>query len=131
MGCISTTITLCSKVERLLRVFGETVQEKLQKAIDIPRSALARIYAVAILGIRKANVDRLIKENDVRMGIPAVRIERHIVTAIGDTAWTKLEQKSTSGSTARTAVQPQDKWCIFWRIARLEEPVNQVKVSRP
>ena len=117
-------------MESLHRVFGESVQEKLQKAIDIPRSALASIYVIAILGIRKANVDRLIKEDDVCMGIPAIGIERHIATAIRDPAWAKLEKKSTGGSTPRTAVQPQDKWCILWRIARLEEPVYQVKVSK-
>jgi len=131
MGCVSTTITLCSEVEGLLRVFGEPVQEKLQKCIDILSSEVAGIYVVAILGIREANVDRLIKEDDIRMRIPAIGIERRIVTAIGDTARTELEQKSTSGSTAWTAIQPQDKRGILWRIARFKEPVDQVKISRP
>jgi len=131
MGCVSTTITLCSEVEGLLRVFGEPVQEKLQKCIDILSSEVAGIYVVAILGIREANVDRLIKEDDIRMRIPAIGIERRIVTAIGNTARTELEQKSTSGSTAWTAIQPQDKRGILWRIARFKEPVDQVKISRP
>ena len=129
MRCISTAITLCSKVERLLRVFGETVQEKLQKDIDIFRSELARFHLAAILGIRETDVNGLVEEDDIGMSVPAVGIKRRIMTTIRDTAGTKLEQKPSRGATARTAVQPQDKWCILWRIARLEEPADQVNVS--
>jgi len=131
MGSISTTITLCSEVERLLRVFGESVQEKLQKGIDIFPSELARIHLAAIFGIRETDVNGLVEEDDIGMGVPAVGIECCIVTAIRDTAGTKLEQKPSRGATARAAVQPQDQWCILWRIARLEEPVEQIKASWP
>lgn len=34
---------------------------------------MASVYVAAILGIREANVDRLVKEDDIRMHIPADR----------------------------------------------------------
>jgi len=92
---------------------------------------LAGIYVAAILGIREANVGRLAKEDDIRMRIPAVGIERRIVTAIGNTARTKLlEQKPIRGTTAWTTIQAQDKRSVLWRIARLKEPVDQVKIPQ-
>ena len=117
MGCICTTVALCGEMERLRRVFRESVQEKFQEGIDVFPSELAGIDLAAILGIGETDVDGLVKEDDIGVRIPAVGIEGHIVTAIGNSARTKLEEQPSGGTTAWASVQPQDKRCILWRIA--------------
>ena len=87
---------------------------KSSRKADVFPSELAGIDFAAVLRIGETDVDRLVKENDIGVRVPAVGIEGHIMTAIRNTARTKLEEQPSGGTTARASIQPQDE---IWRIA--------------
>jgi len=82
-------------MERLGRVFGEASEEELHECVNILSSNRASIDGAAILGIRISNINGLVKEDHVGVGVPTVGVVRRVSALVRDAAWTKLEQKAS------------------------------------
>lgn len=92
---VNATVTLSGNVEWETRVFGETRVEELKECIDILTSNRTVIHRGAIVGVRKADVHRLVKEDDVGMCIPTVWVESRVAALIGDVARPQFKEKSS------------------------------------
>lgn len=106
-------------------VFGELGHEELQESIDILGSGGGVVDGLSV-GIRVADLDRLIKEDHVGVGVPAVRIRFGRRSVLCDVARTELEQETGGARAAGTAVEPEHEWVILWLGAALEEPEEEM-----
>ena len=123
VGRVSASVTLCSDMERLGRVFGETVEEQLEEGINVLASDGAGVDLGIAIGVRETNVDWLVKEENVGVGVPAVLVEGCVGSVVGYTAWSKFEQKSSGGTATGAAIQPKKQRGILGRVARFKEPI--------
>jgi len=85
---IYSAITLCSNMEWLRRIFREFVQKQFQERVDVFTGGRGVGHCCAIVPIRIANINWLVKENDVEMIVPGVGIESGVDfgTFLGDGA---------------------------------------------
>src|SRR6267154_5186027 len=109
-------------MERLGRVFGEAAEEKFHECINILSSSRACVDGAAIFRVRISNVNGLVKEDHVGVGIPAVGVVRRVGAIVRDAARTKLEQKASRRAASRATVQPHYEGRILGRGTRLKEP---------
>jgi hypothetical protein len=114
---IGAAITLGGEMERLSGVFGEAAEEEFHEGINILSSNRARVDGTAIFRVRIPNVDGLVEENHVRVGVPAVGVNRRVGAFVGNVTRTKLEQKASRRATSWAAVEPHHKGRIFRRSA--------------
>jgi hypothetical protein len=77
-----------------LRILREPVQEHFKESIDVLRCNRRSRHFRAVVAIRVAYVNRLVEEDDIRMGIPAVRIKCGVTALINDVAWSELEEET-------------------------------------
>jgi hypothetical protein len=73
-------------------VLWETSDKQLKERVNIQPSDRTRIHSRTIGGVRIADTDGLVKENDVGTFIPRMRVECRIFSLVDDTAWTEFEQ---------------------------------------
>lgn len=93
-------------MERLRGVFREAIEEELHECVNILSSDRARVDGAAIFRVRISDVDGLVKEDHIGVGIPAVWIVRRVGALVGDAAWTKLKQKASRRTAPRATVEP-------------------------
>jgi len=73
-------------MERRIGILGEPVQEHFKKGVDIfSRDGRGRHRGAAV-GVRVAYIDGLVEEDDVGVGVPAVRVESGVM-AVDEAAW--------------------------------------------
>jgi hypothetical protein len=114
---IGAAITLGGEMERLSGVFGKAAEEEFHESVNILSSDRARVDSTAIFRVRESNVNGLVEEDDVCVGIPAVRVKSRVGALVSDVTRTKFEQKASGGATSWTAVEPHHKGRIFRRVA--------------
>jgi hypothetical protein len=71
---IYSSIALCSNMEWLRRIFRESVQKQFQERVDVFTGCRGVGHCCAVVSIGIADVDWLVKENDVEMIVPGVGI---------------------------------------------------------
>jgi hypothetical protein len=103
---ISSSITLRRNVERLRGVFRKFIEEQFKEGVNILAGNRASVHSRSIVGIGVTNVDRLVEENHVGMGIPAERIVSCVLAFISDTTGSKFEQKASRGAATWAPIQP-------------------------
>ena len=84
----------------------------------------ARGHRLAVFGVGKASIHRLIKEDDISIRVPAVFIERDVLSVVRDRARSKFKEKPSRRAAAWAAIEPQNEWGGLWSAPRFEEPVN-------
>lgn len=92
---VSATIALRSKMEGVLPVLRVSLQEELKESVDVFASSRARVDRRTIVRVRVTNIDGLVQENDVGIGVPTVRVVGDVMTFIRDPARTKLEEQTS------------------------------------
>lgn len=112
---ISASIALCSEMERLSGVFGEAAEEELHECINVFSSHRARVDGAPVFRVRIPDVDRLVEEDHVSVGIPAVGVKRRVGASVRDITRTELEQETSGGAASWAAIKPHHKGRIFRR----------------
>jgi hypothetical protein len=102
-------------MERLSGVFREAAEEEFHEGVNILSSNGTSVDGAAIFGVRISDVDGLVKEDHIGMGIPAVGVIRRVSALVGDAAWTKLEQKASRRAASWATVEPHHKGRILGR----------------
>ncbi len=124
---VRSSITLRGNMERKFGVFWEAVQEELEESVDVFSSHGAGVNVGVAVRIRVTNVDRLVEEDDVGMGVPTVFVVRRVATVLANSTRSKLKEKSRCRATTRTAVQPKNKRRFLGRIACFKEPGQDIE----
>jgi len=77
-------------VQLLVRVLWESVDEKLQKRVNILTGDGAGVDGSVAIAI--PDIDRLVQKNHVRVHIPAVWVPRRVLALIPNAAGAKFEE---------------------------------------
>lgn len=91
---IRPSITLRSNMERLARVLGVALQEQLEERVDVLASDRARVDGSAPVSVREADVYGLVKEDDIGVVGPAVRVVRDVTPILSNRAWAQFEEEA-------------------------------------
>jgi hypothetical protein len=94
VGSISTTVALGGNVEGLRRVLRETFEEQLKERMNIFSSDGTSANGSAVFGVRVPNVNWLIEENNICMGVPAEGVMSSVEAVLSNAAGPKFEQQS-------------------------------------
>lgn len=118
-GDIVTSIRFTGNVEVLLGILGELFEEEGKQGIDVLASSDRVADSRVTVGV--TDIDRLVKEDHGRVGVPSVVIVDRLDLLV-DAARAKLHEKTGEGRAPRATVQPQNNGVVLGVIARLEEP---------
>jgi hypothetical protein len=92
---ICSPITLRRDVERLRGVFRESTKEQFKECVNIFAGSRASVYSCSIVRIGVTNVDRLVEENYIGVGIPAGGIVSRVFALVSDPTGSKFKQKAS------------------------------------
>ena len=122
---VVATVGLACNVEVLMVVLGELLEEQLQKCVNV----LSSIDGVGnrIRGVRVADIDWLVQENDRGVVVPRVWVV-HRLQALADGRRAQLKEQTSQGRAARATVQPQNNRVVFGVVTRLKQPEEKVLV---
>merc|ERR1712000_175715 len=124
-GNIVTSVGFTSNVEVLLLVLGELVEEKGKESVDI--LAGSDSVANAVAGVRVADVNGLVEEDDGGVVVPCSRVALEL-KLLGDGGGAELKEQTGQRRAAGAAVEPEDDGVVLGVVAGLEEPVEEVLV---
>lgn len=125
-GDIVTSIGFTGNVEVLLGILGELFEEEGKQGIDVLASSNRVADSRVAVGV--TDVDRLVKEDHGRVGVPSVVIVDRLDLLV-DAARAELHEKTGEGRASRATVQPQNNRVILGVIARLEEPYIALEIK--
>lgn len=113
VGCIGTPVTFGGDVEWRAGVIGIPLQEQLHESIHVLCSDGASADRRAVRGVRITDVDRLVQEDHVGVGVPTVFVVSHVVSFIRDAARTEFKQQTGHRAASWSAVEPQSQRCFL------------------
>jgi hypothetical protein len=126
----STTVRLGSQVEGCLGVLREALEEELEERVDVLASNGGVVHGRAVVRVRVPDINGLVQEDDVGVGVPRMRVERGVLAVVGNAARTQFEEQPSLGRASGATVDPKNKRGILRLGARLEEPVEEVLAVR-
>jgi hypothetical protein len=126
----STTVRLGSQVEGRLSVLWEALEEELEERVDVLAGNGGVVHGRTVVRVRVPDVDRLVQEDDVGVGVPRMRVERGVLAVVSNAARTQLEEQPSLGRASGATVDPKNKRRVLRLGARLEEPVEEVLAVR-
>ena len=118
-GDIVASIRLASNVEVLLGILGELVEEEGKESVDILASSDS--VADGVAGVRVADVDGLVKEDNAGVVVPGVLIVDDLELLVNGRR-AELKEETSKRRAAGATVQPQNDGVVLGIVARLEEP---------
>lgn len=83
IGCIRTPVTFRRHMEWLRRILRETLEENLEKGVDILAGDRASVNSRPVIRVGEPNLHRLVEEKHVGVVIPAVGVICDFLSAIG------------------------------------------------
>jgi len=121
---VRASVALRSDMERLLRVLWVAREEQLEERVHVLARDRARVDSGPVIGVGESDVDGLVEEDDVRVGVPAEWVVRDIGTVLADGARSELEEEAGGRGATRSAVEPENERRVSRRRARFEEPAR-------
>ena len=88
-GNVVAGVGLAGDMKVLLSVLGELLEEEGEQGVDV--LACSDGVGDAVAGVREADVDGLVEEDDVRVGVPAVFVVGEVAPFVCDAAWAEFE----------------------------------------
>jgi len=127
-GDVVTAVGLAKHKEGERLILGIELEKLLEHDVDVMSCLFGRVDKVVVSrGIGEADAGRLVDEEEVGVGVPAVRIDgkREVfVDTIGSILLKEAEHRRAS----RTSIHPQHEGSVsgVGRVPRLKEPVEDV-----
>jgi hypothetical protein len=102
---VMASIRLSSNVEVLGSIFGELLEEKSEKGVNVLGSSAG--FANGATAVGKPDIDGLVEEDNRGIGVPRVRIVDGL-DLLSDGARSELEEQAGQGRAAGSTVQPKN-----------------------
>lgn len=93
-------------MERQFGILGEAFEKEFEECVDVLSNDRAVVDCRSVISVGETNVDGLVEEDDVGLGIPAEFVESYILSAVCDSAGTEFEEQTCGRGAAWSAVEP-------------------------
>ena len=85
---VNSSVAFGSDVEGLFGVLGKARKEELKESVDVFGCGWGVVHCGPVVRVGIADVNGLVKEDDIGVAIPAIRIVGSVLALISDAAGT-------------------------------------------